>query len=126
MDYDTRKALAVLASGKTNLKALMDEIKVAEKLQKLRRPSSTSTIAAGRRKNSSSKRQEAENAVNDNQDKPKKKRNETTPNSTTTLQKAYDSEAQLRDVLNAKILQPGFSPRGWRCVCVAERRGDDT
>ena len=29
-------------------------------------------------------------------------------NSTTTLQKAYDSEAQLRDVLNAKILKPGF------------------
>ena len=28
--------------------------------------------------------------------------------STTTLQKAYDSGAQLRDVLNAKMLQPGF------------------
>ena len=30
IDYDTKKALATLASGKTNLKAFMDEIKVAK------------------------------------------------------------------------------------------------
>ena len=30
IDYDTKKALAILASGKTNFKALMDEIKVAK------------------------------------------------------------------------------------------------
>ena len=30
IDYDTKRALAILASGKTNLKALMDEIKVVK------------------------------------------------------------------------------------------------
>ena len=30
IDYDTKKALAILASGKTSLKALTDEIKVAK------------------------------------------------------------------------------------------------
>ena len=85
----------------------MDEIKVA-KTAETQEAILDKYHAAGRRKNSSSKRQEAEKAVNDNQDKPKKKRNETTPNSTTALQKAYDNDAKLRDVLNTKILQPGF------------------
>ena len=102
IDYDTKKALAILASGKTNLRVLMDDIKVV-KTAETQKAILDKYHAAGRRK-----RQEAEKAVNDNQDKLKKKRNETTPNSTTTLHKAYDKEAQLRDVLNAKISKPGF------------------
>ena len=75
-----------------------------QKLLRIRRPFLDKYHAAGRRK-----RQEIEKTVNDNQNKMKKKRNDTTPNSTMTQHRAYDSEAQLRDVLNAKILQPGFN-----------------
>ena len=50
-----------------------------------------------------------EKTVNGSQNKTKKKRSDTTASSTMTQHRAYDNEAQLRDVLNAKILQPGFN-----------------
>ena len=103
IDYDKKKALAILASGKTNLRVLMDEIKVAKTAEN-QKAILDKYHAAGRRK-----RQETEKTVSDNQDKKKKKRNDTTPNPTMTQHRAYDSEAQLRDVLNAKILQPGLN-----------------
>ena len=55
------------------------------------------------------KRQESGKTVKDSQNKTKKKKSDTTANSTGIQNRAYDNDAQLRDVLNAKILQPGFN-----------------
>ena len=74
-------SLAILASGKTNMKALIDEIKDAKSTE-TQKAILDKYQAAGRKKNSSSRRQEAENAVNGTQDKLQKKRNDTTPRRT--------------------------------------------
>ena len=103
IDYDKKKALAILANGKTNLRELMDEIKVA-KTSENQKAILDKYHEAGRRK-----RQESGKTVNDSQNKTKKKKSDTTANSTVIQNRAYDNDAQLRDVLNAKILQPGFN-----------------
>ena len=103
IDYDKKKALAILANGKTNLRELMDEIKVAKTAEN-QKAILDKYHEAGRRK-----RQESGKTVNDSQNKTKKKKSDTTANSTGIQNRAYDNDAQLRDVLNAKILQPGFN-----------------